>query len=218
MSKQSSKPTPRVLLVDDHAIWRGGVVSMLEDSEFEVVGEAASGPEGVDAAFKLNPAVVLMDIRMAGGDGLDALAAIKAQRPEIAVIMMSAYENPTFKARALANGAAGYLAKGSSRDELLDAMRAVIDGQCLLSRADVGRASENDEGAGHGGEELSQPLSPREVEVLRMLATGLPNRDIGRVLFISESTVKTHVEHIISKLGVADRVQAAVWAARNGLA
>lgn len=206
-----------VLLVDDHAIWRGGVRSMLADTEFEVVGEAASGQEGLEAARRLQPELVLLDIRMAGGDGLDALQALKAEFPRMAVIMLTTYDNPTYMARAVAGGAAGYLLKGVEYEEFLAALRAVATGEMLLSREHLTRSLRGISLDEAGAEDLIQPLSARELEVLRLLSTGLSNKEIAPVLFISESTVKTHVEHIIHKLGVSDRVQAAVWAARHGL-
>ena len=207
-----------VVLVDDHAIWRGGVRSMLEDTEFEVVGEASSGREALDVIAALTPQLVLLDIRMAGGDGLDALQVIKEKHPRSAVIMLTTYDNPTYMARAVAGGAAGYLLKGVERDELLAALRAVSDGDLLLSAHDLSRSLRGLSKQTVGMKDLIEPLTEREIEVLRLLATGLNNRDIGSILFIAESTVKTHVEHIIGKLGVSDRVQAAVWAARQGIA
>jgi DNA-binding NarL/FixJ family response regulator len=161
-----------------------------------------------------------MDVRMSGGDGLDALRTIKAEQPQTAVVMLSSYENPTYMARAVAGGAAGYLLKGLKRVELMAALRAVANGEMLLSREDLARSlrvvSQNSSEAAVA-QDLAHPLSERELEVLRLLATGLNNRDIAPLLFISESTVKTHVVHILAKLGVSDRVQAVVWAARHGL-
>jgi DNA-binding NarL/FixJ family response regulator len=206
-----------VLLVDDHAIWRGGVRSMLEDTEFVVVGEAGSGTEGVQCVRDLQPRLVLLDIRMAGGDGLDALQAIKAEHPHVSVVMLTTYDNPTFMARAVAGGASGYLLKGVERDELLLALRSIAGGEMLLKPADLARLLRGIGRDEAGSLDLIQPLTERELEVLRLLSTGLPNREIAPLLFISESTVKTHIEHIIAKLGVSDRVQAAVWAARQGL-
>ncbi len=208
--------TISVLLVDDHAIWRGGVASMLEDTEFEMIGEASSGKQAIEKARELKPRLILLDIRMAGGDGLDALQTLKAELPGTSVIMLTTYDNPTYMARAVAGGAAGYLLKGIEREELIEALRAVADGETLLSRDDLTRALRGIS-PGRGEEDLIQPLSEREIEVLRLVSTGLSNREIAPILFISESTVKTHVEHIIAKLGVSDRVQAAVWAARHGL-
>ncbi len=215
------KASVNVLLVDDHAIWRDGIRSLLENTEFSVVGEAASGVEGALLAQSLRPQIVLLDIRMAGGDGLDALRSIKAKQPQSAVVMLTSYENPTYIARAVAGGAAGYLLKGLRRAELMSALRVVAGGEMLLSREDLARSlralyapTQVGDGA---SPELIHPLSEREIEVLRLLATGVGNREIGELLFVSENTIKTHVVHIIGKLGVSDRVQAAVWAARSGL-
>ena len=135
--------------------------------------------------------------------------------------MLTSYENPTYMARAVAGGAAGYLLKGLKRVELMAAMRAVANGEMLLSREDLARSlrvlSHSLSEAASVAQDLVQPLSDREVDVLRLLATGLSNREIGELLFVTENTVKTHIVHIIGKLGVSDRVQAAVWAARHGL-
>jgi len=205
------------MVVDDHEIWRDGVRSMLKNTEFEVVGEAASGKEALDTIADIQPRLVLLDIRMAGGDGFETLTALKTYSSQLSVVMLTTYSNPTYMARAVAGGASGYMLKGVKRQELLDSLRKVAGGEILLSREDLVHSlrcvSENS----HGSEELSEPLTPREVEVLRLLATGLSNRDIAALLFIGEGTVKTHVEHIIGKLAVSDRVQAAVWAARQGL-
>jgi DNA-binding NarL/FixJ family response regulator len=206
-----------VLLVDDHAIWRDGVRSLLEDTEFVVVGEAANGQEALTAATQVEPRLILLDIRMAGGDGLDALVALKQQHPQTAVVMLTTYDNPTYMARAVAGGAAGYLLKGVDREEMLRALRAVMGGELLLSPKDLVHSLRNVSEAGTASGDLIVPLTDREQEVLRLVATGLSNKDIAAVLFVAESTIKTHVEHIIGKLGVSDRVQAAVWAARQGL-
>lgn len=208
--------TVSVMLVDDHAIWRGGVRSMLEDTEFTVVGEAGSGREALEVARQALPELTLLDIRMAGGDGLDALVALKQAHPRMCVVMLTTYDNPTYMARAVAGGAAGYLLKGVERDALLEALRAVATGDMLITPQDLVRSLRGiSEQAANSGE-LIEPLTEREEEVLRLLATGLSNRDIASLLFVAESTIKTHVEHILGKLGVSDRVQAAVWAARNG--
>lgn len=206
-----------VLLVDDHAIWRGGVAAMLEGSEFTVVGEAGSGKEALTVAEATSPQVVLLDIRMAGGDGLEALVALKSQNPRLAVVMLTTYDNPTYMARAVAGGAAGYLFKTVSRDELLTALRAVVQGELLLKREELSRALRSVGEKTADFSDLVTPLSPREEEVLRYVAEGLSNKEIGSLLFIGDGTVKSHVEHILGKLGVSDRVQAAVWAMRHGL-
>lgn len=208
--------TYSVLLVDDHSIVRGGIRLMLADSEFVVTGEASSGKEAIAIANGMKPDITLLDIRMAGGDGFEALVGLKANHPKMAVVMLSTYDNPTYMARAVAGGASGYLLKGIEQEELLTAMRAVVRGEMLLSLQDLVRSLRSVSDGVHQTD-LIAPLTQREEEVLRLLSTGLTNREIAEVLFISEGTVKTHVEHIIGKLGVSDRVQAAVWAARQGL-
>jgi DNA-binding NarL/FixJ family response regulator len=191
---------------------------MLEDTEFEVVAEASSGREAVEVVREAKPRLVLLDIRMAGGDGLDALQTIKAENPRTAVVMLTTYDNPTYMARAVAGGAAGYLLKGIERDELITALRSVAGGELLLAAEDLTRSLRGISPSAPGMKDLIEPLTEREMEVLKLLSTGLNNRGIAAILFVAESTVKTHVEHIIGKLGVSDRVQAAVWAARHGIA
>jgi len=213
----SEIPEVSVMLVDDHAIWRGGVRSMLDDTEFVVVAEASSGHEALDRARESEPQLTLLDIRMAGGDGLDALQALKAEHPRMAVVMLTTYDNPTYMARAVAGGAAGYLLKGVERAELISSLRAVCSGEMLLNAKDLVRSLRGISDHALGSDDLVEPLTDRENEVLRLLATGLSNREIAVILFVAESTVKTHVEHIIGKLAVSDRVQAAVWAARKGI-
>jgi len=154
---------------------------------------------------------------MADGDGLDALIALKQEFPQMAVIMLTTYDNPTYMARAVAGGSAGYLLKGVDREKMLRSLRAVARGDSLLTGQELVRALKAVSETAEGSPDLIVPLTTRENEVLRLLSTGLSNRDMANVLFVAESTVKTHVEHILGKLGVSDRVQAAVWAARHGL-
>jgi len=209
--------TVHVMLVDDDAIWRGGVRRMLDDKEFQVIAEAGSGREALEVARGVNPRLTLLDIRMAGGDGLDALVALKREHPKMIVVMLTTYDNPTYMARAVAGGAAGYLLKGMERDEMLEALRSVANRETLLSAQESVRALRGVSENAAGSKDLVVPLTEREEEVLQLLSTGLSNRDMGSVLFVAESTDKNHVEHILGKLGVSDRVQAAVWAARHGL-
>ena len=190
---------------------------MLEDTEFVVVGEASSGREALEVSHQTQPRIVLLDIRMAGGDGLDTLQALRSQNPDTAVVMLTTYDNPTYMARAVAGGAVGYLLKGMDQEALLAALRAVDRGEILLTARDLSHLLRGITPEMPGVQDLIEPLTDRELEVLRLMATGLPNREIAAILFIAECTVKSHVEHIIGKLGVSDRVQAAVWAARHGL-
>lgn len=205
------------MLVDDHAISLGGVRAMLDRTEFHIVAEAASGAEALELARQIQPRLVLLDIRMAGMDGLETLYHLKRAHPFMAVVMLTTYENPTFMARAVAGGAAGYLLKGVTRADLLKTLRAVVEGETLLSVHDLSNSLRSISDRIRQTEDLPKPLTDRELEVLRLLATGLKNHEIATVLFVSEPTVKSHIEHIINKIGVSDRVQAAVWAARHSL-
>lgn len=218
MSDPHPEPRVTVMLVDDHEIWRGGVKSMLRRTEFAVVAEASSGADAVEAARAARPRLALVDIRMAGGDGLDALQALRKEYPDMAVVMLTTYDNPTFMARAIAGGASGYLLKGVDRSELLQSLRQVMRGEMLISSRDLLRSIRSTGRDAPAMADLATPLSERETEVVRLLADGLSNREIAAMLFVAESTVKTHVEHIVAKLGVSDRIQAAVWAVRSGLA
>lgn len=191
--------------------------AILDGTEFEVVDEAGSGEEAVEKVRVLKPDLVLLDIRMSGGDGLEALEKIKQELPATAVVMLTTYENPTYMAKAVSLGAAGYLLKGIPFDELLSALRQVALGESLLKKEELVYMLRSVSPNELAAKDLIHPLSVREVEVLRLLSTGLNNREIGKLLYISDSTVKSHVEHIIQKVGVSDRVQAAVWAARLGL-
>lgn len=218
--------TPRqikVLIVDDHAMVREGLRAMLSTEGVVVVGEAASGREGIEMTRQLSPDVVLMDVRMPEVSGLTALEIIKTDMPQTAVLMVTTYENPEYLMKAVIGGAAGYLLKSASRGELLDAIRKVAEGGSLirreLLREIVSRLEQGRSLTGTARDEARarfDALSEREIAVLRLVVEGLSNRDIGEVLCLSSGTVKSHVEHIIQKLQVSDRTQAAVWAVRQG--
>ena len=216
-------PRPiRLLIVDDHPVVRQGLRSMLSTDGIEIVGEAASGAEAVALVEKLRPDVTLMDIRMPNMDGLAAMAAMKKLSANTSVIVLTTYNNMQYLLRAVIYGAAGYFMKGIGRDELLAAIRAVAQGRSLLQvhqlRTVIERLVREDaKAAPHAAKKLSV-LTPRERETLSLVAQGLTNEQIARVLGISRATVKTHVENIIKKLGVSDRTQAAVWAVRSGIA
>lgn len=207
----------RVVLVDDYDICRNGVRSLLEGSEFEVVGEASSAVAALEVVEATRPRMVLMDVRMPGGDGLTALATLKTRFPDLAVVMVTTFGSPTYRARALAGHAAAYVLKAITRDELLTTLRRVLQGERLLTRQGLALSLRGISREGPEGD-LIEPLTNRQREVLQLLATGITNREMAAILSISESTVRTHVEHIIAKLGVTNRVQAAVWAALHGLA
>jgi DNA-binding NarL/FixJ family response regulator len=208
----------RLLIADDHEVVRAGLKSLLADErDLQIVAEAANGEDAVRLALRHRPQVVLMDVRMAGGDGLAALGRLREELPDVPVVMFSSYDNPTYVARAVALGAAGYLVKNASKDEIVSAVRLAAAGESLWAREGLRRAT-HAQLAPRVGVEVDASLTKRENEVLRQLALGLSNKEIAQALDISYETVKEHVQHILRKLGVADRTQAAVWAVRKGLA
>ena len=159
---------------------------------------------------------VLMDIRMPEGDGLTALGRIKLEKPDLPILLISAYENPAYVARGVAMGAAGSLSKGCTRDELLGAIRKAVAGENVWTHEELRRVSGSLRTPRLSGD-LEVSLSEREGEVLRQMAFGLTNKQIAETLQISYETVKEHVQHILRKIGLTDRTQAAVWAVRKGL-
>jgi DNA-binding NarL/FixJ family response regulator len=205
-----------IVIVDDHDIWRDGVRSMLSSTEFSIVGEASSGMDAPGLVETCKPRIVLLDIRMAGGDGFEALKEIKRLYPQVLVLMLTTYSSKTFVARALASGASGYLTKGLSRAEFIEALRKVAGGGTLLTQQELESSlkylnstdlQENTDG---------MLLDSSEVELLRMLVAGTSNRDISAALSVTIEAACSNVERIVRKLGVSDRVQAAVWAIKHG--
>ena len=206
----------RMLIADDHEVVRTGLRSILEGTDIEVIGEASSGEEAVRMSMELKPDLVVLDVRMAGGDGLTALGRIKLEQPDMPVLMFSTYDNPTYVARSVALGASGYLLKSAGCDRLIDCIRRVSTGENVWTRDELRRVT----GAlatPRLSSDIEVPLTQRESEVLRQLALGLTNKEIALALSISYETVKEHVQHILRKVGVSDRTQAAVWAVRKGL-
>jgi DNA-binding NarL/FixJ family response regulator len=200
-----------VLLVDDHPVVRHGLRGMLDaEPDLSVVGEAASGAEGVERAVGLRPDVVLMDLRMPGGDGVSATSQIVASAPGVRVLVLTTYESDRDILRAIEAGANGYLLKDASPQELADAVRAAARGETVLAPSVASTLVR----------QVRRPappaLSARETEVLRLVARGLTNADIGRELFISEATVKTHLLRAFGKLDVADRTAAVTTAMEHG--
>lgn len=206
----------RLLVADDHEVVRSGLVSLLSDSPIEVVGQAGSGSECVQLAKEHRPDIVLLDIRMPERDGLDVLEQLRDEVPSAQVIILSTYDNPTYIARAITLGAGDYLLKGVSREQLIESITAIAAGDTSRRSAVLKRvASVLRTSAMPIDEEVT--LTVRENQVLRHLAMGLSNKEIGKSLSISIETVKEHVQNILRKLNVADRTQAAVWAVRKGL-
>jgi len=207
----------RVVVVDDHEVVRTGVVSLFEGSDVKVVGQASGGTEAVKVVKDKKPDVVLLDIRMEEGDGLAALEKLRQSAPSCRVVMLSTYDNPTYVARANAMGASDYLLKGSTRDQLLGAIRAVAAGNAPSSFGEMRRVAGAMATRKKEDDVVEVPLTQRETQVLRHLALGLSNKEIGRSLSISVETVKEHVQHLLRKIDATDRTQAAVWAVRKGL-
>jgi DNA-binding NarL/FixJ family response regulator len=206
----------KLLVADDHEVVRAGLKSILTGTDIKIIGEASTGEAALRLAMKHNPDVVLMDIRMPEGDGLTALNRIKLDRPNIPVLMWSAFDNPTYVARAVALGANGYILKSASREKLLQGIRTAAKGENTWTREELRRVT----GAlatPRLSSDIEVPLTQRESEVLRQLALGLTNKEIALALKISYETVKEHVQHVLRKVGVTDRTQAAVWAVRKGL-
>jgi DNA-binding NarL/FixJ family response regulator len=206
----------RLLIADDHEAVRYGVKSLLEGTEIKVVAEATTGQAAVKCALEKDIDIVLMDIRMPDGDGLTALGRIKLEKPDLPIVIISAFENPSFVARGVAMGASGSLLKGCTRDELVGAIRSAVAGDNLWSPEELRRVSGSLRTPRLSGD-LEVSLSEREGEVLRQMASGLTNKQIATTLHISYETVKEHVQHILRKIGLTDRTQAAVWAVRKEL-
>lgn len=206
----------RVLLVDDHQVVRRGLRTFLEvQDDIEVVGEAADGAEGVDHAEELRPDVILMDIRMPGMDGVDALRRLRELGNPARTLIVTSFTEQRTVVPALRAGAAGYVYKDVDPDALAGAIRSVHAGHILLQPEVAGALLSQEEvnsGQGRGGS-----LTEREREVLGLIADGRSNREIARALVLSEKTVKTHVSNILMKLDLADRTQAALWAVRHGV-
>jgi len=208
--------TIRLLIADDHEVVRSGLLSLMQGTDIEVIAEATTGHEAVRLARERKPDVALIDIRMNGGDGLEALERIKADRPDLPVLILSTYDNPTYVARAAALKASGYVLKGADREQLLTSIRRAAAGETAWSPGDMRRVAGALSTARVEGN-IDAPLTKRESEVLRQMAFGLSNKEIALALQIGYETVKEHVQHILRKVGVTDRTQAAVWAVRNGL-
>lgn len=206
----------KLLIADDHEVIRRGLASLLAGTDIQIVAEAASGKQTVTLAEQHRPDVVLLDIRMPDGDGLSTLEQLRAKVPDSAVVMLSTYDNPTYVARSVALGAADYVLKDSSREDLITTLQAAAAGESPSRTGELRRVA--------AAMKLRQvidddevPLTQRETQVLRHVALGLSNKEIGRSLEISVETVKEHVQNILRKIAVSDRTQAAVWAVRKGL-
>jgi DNA-binding NarL/FixJ family response regulator len=206
----------RILVADDHPMLREGLVAVLDtQQDFEIVGEAADGSEVVRLAERLNPDVLLLDLEMPGVDGVAALEKLRSAGSEARTIVFTAYDTDERILGALRAGARGYLLKGASRTEIFDAIRTVHSGGSLLQPVVTGRLLDHMSREQPSPE--PDPLTPRELEVLGLLALGLQNKEISARLFISERTVKFHVSSLMHKLGAENRTETVTIAAQRGL-
>ncbi len=220
MPKTDPKSSITVLIADDHPMVREGLRSMLNAPDLTIIGEAGSGQEAVAQAKALNPDVVLMDIRMPDMDGIAALQTIKEARLPSRVIMVTTYRQTAFLLRALAAGADGFVLKDIPRNDLLATVRAVASGAARVDQEFLQQVLRELNEANQFKDldtELLEPLTPREMDVLRLLVEGLTNQAIGQALGLSPRTVKSYVQTILQKLNATDRTHAAVKAIRMGL-
>jgi len=208
----------RILIVDDHALFRGGVHALLQrHHEFEVVGEAADGLEGYKQAKQLAPDIVLLDLHMPGISGLEALKMMREEMPSTCIIMLTVSENAEDLITAIRTGANGYLLKNMDMLAFVESLRQACTGEAVVSPQLAGKLMAGlQSGAGNPAE--NETLSPREREVLALLAQGASNKELARRLTVAESTIKIHIQHILRKLNLTSRVQAAVYATEHGYA
>jgi DNA-binding NarL/FixJ family response regulator len=210
----------RVLICDDQSLVRAGFRLVLENhDDIEVVGEASNGEEAIHSAGRLDPDVALMDIRMPQLDGIAATREITARHP-VKVLVLTTYDLDEYVYDALQAGASGFLLKDAAPEQLADGIRAVAGGEALLAPSVTRRLIEEFARIGparHAQPEGLDELTPRELEVLKLLARGMSNAEIAETLVLGDTTVKTHVTHVLSKLGLRDRVQAVVLAYESGL-
>ncbi len=207
----------RVLLADDHNVVRGGIRALIESEEgIEVIDEAADGVEAVLKARSLNPDVILLDLQMPRKTGIEAIEEIKQENPTAKILVLTSYSDDDKVFAAIKAGALGYLLKESSTQELIQAIRDVYHGESSLHPI-IARKLIRELNRPSLLPPADEPLTEREVEVLILVARGLPNQDIANSLYISERTVRTHVSNMLSKLHLANRTQAALYALKEGL-
>jgi DNA-binding NarL/FixJ family response regulator len=204
----------QILVADDQEMVRNGVKALLADTEIKVVAEAANILGTVQCALHKELDLVLLDVRMPDGDGLEALGRIKLDKPELPVLFFSAFDNPATIARAIALGASGFLLKSCTRDELLNMIRALAAGESIWSRENLRRAGRSLRTPRVSGS-LEVFLNEREGEVLKLIAQGHTNVEIAAAMELGCDTIKEQVQGLFRKIGLTDRTQAALWAVRN---
>ncbi|MGZ5317221.1 MAG: response regulator [Actinomycetota bacterium] len=205
----------RVLLADDHALFREGLVSLLRTRDIEVVGQASDGAEAVALTRALTPDVILMDLTMPGMGGLEATRAIKAELPDIKVVILTVSEADEDLFEAIRSGAHGYLVKSTPSEDFFELLEALDRGEAPLSRGLAGKIVRY---LASGGAGDAAALTPREDEVLRLVAEGRTNHDIATALEVTDATVKFHMSNILAKLHLENRAQVVAFAHRHGLA
>jgi len=215
----SGEPTAvRVLVVDDQQLIREGIASLLSiRAGITVVGTAVNGREALAKAVALRPDVVLMDVRMPELDGVEAVAVLRGRMPECRVVMLTTFDDEEYVVQALRAGASGYLLKDLPADELAQAIRLAHAGVTQLDASVAGRLAASLPAPTPGPAALAAALSPREIDILRLVARGRTNREIAAQLYLSEGTVKNHISRILSRLSLRDRTQAALRARDLGL-
>ncbi|GGJ63093.1 response regulator [Deinococcus aquiradiocola] len=207
----------RLLLVDDHPVVRKGTRDLLDsEPDFQVVGEASNGEEAIAGARDLSPDVILMDVSMPGMNGIEATRRIKANRPQQNILVLTSYDDDAYVFALLEAGAAGYLLKNASEDELLGAVRAVAAGESALHPSVARKVLERFSAGATSTAAPLDTLSPRELEVLRIAATGRTNKEIARDLDISPRTVQVHLANIFSKMDVGSRTEAVLIGIKRG--
>lgn len=204
----------RVFLLDDHEVVRAGIRRFLEaEEDLAVVGEAGTARATLDSLARLEVDVAVLDVRLSDGDGIEVCRRLRSAHPGVACLIFTSYADDEALTRAVLAGAAGYVLKQIQGHDLVDAIRAVATGRSLLDTADVARALEGLRRSG-AQQDAWEHLTPREREIVTLIASGLTNREIGAQLFLAEKTVKNYVSALLAKLGMAHRSQAAAYAAR----
>jgi DNA-binding NarL/FixJ family response regulator len=207
----------RVLIADDQSLFRAGLSKLLEDDpRVQIIGLASDGAEAVNRAASLKPDVVLMDLKMPGIDGIEATRQILAQHPEIKVLMLTTFDADSFVLQGLRAGASGYVLKNSEPEAIVSSIFAVLAGERVMASVVANRVLDMLSGR-TTPKEFYDGLTAREIDILKLLATGQANKQIARRLGISEKTVRNHVSHIYEKLHIYDRSQAVLYAVRKGL-
>ena len=207
----------KILVADDHSLFRDGIISLLEAAGFDVVGQAGNGQMAVDETIRLRPDLVLMDISMPQLSGLEALRQIKAALPETKVVMLTVSEEDSVLFEAVKSGAHGYLLKDLNTREFLEMVEGLQHGEAAITRKTVSRLMESLSTSDHHRRDVAEELTQREIDVLQLAGKGLTNKALAQQLCISENTVKYHIRKIFQKLDAQNRTEAVAYAMRAGL-